>query len=146
MEMNGTIVIARPADAVWDYVIDTANDASWRTGVNESGLQSDGPVGVGTTGYTLAGSQRAEWRVFSYDPGVSVEWEFTSGPLLGRGGYRLVPVDGGTEFTLLADIEPATWLKYLGPVFTWIGRRQNQNDVEKLRDILESAPEGDDST
>ena len=141
MEMNGTTVIARPVDVVWDYVIDTAHDADWRTGVDESGLQSVEPVGPGTLGYTLAGNQRAEWRVKSYEPGVSVEWEFTSGPLLGRGGYRLVPVDGGTEFTLLADIEPASWLKYLGPVFTWIGRRQNQNDVEKLRGILESMPE-----
>ncbi len=146
MEMNGTTTISRPVDVVWDYVIDTANDASWRTGVNESGLQSDGPVGPGTAGYTLAGNQRAEWRVVSYEPGVSVEWEFTGGPLLGRGGYRVAPVEGGTQFTLVADVKPSGWLKFLGPVFTWIGRRQNQNDVEKLRDILETAPEGDSSS
>jgi hypothetical protein len=36
---------------------------------------------------------------------------------------------------------PTGWLKLLGPVFTWVGRRQNQRDVERLRDILEAAPE-----
>lgn len=143
MEMNGTTVIARPVDVVWDYVIDTANDASWRTGVAESGLQSDGPAGPGTLGYTLAGNQKAEWRVFSYEAGVSVDWEFTSGPLLGRGGYRVAPVESGTQFTLVADVKPSGWLKLLGPVFSWIGRRQNQNDVEKLRDILEASPEAE---
>jgi hypothetical protein len=51
-----------------------------------------------------------------------------------------VAVEGGTEFTLVADVEPTNWLKLLGPLFTWIGRRQNQKDVETLRDILESMP------
>lgn len=140
MEMSAAIVIGQPVDVVFDYAIDTANDAYWRTGVNESGLQSTGPVVPGTLGYTIAGNQMAEWRVISYTAGKSVDWEFTSGPLKGRGGYRFVPVDRGTEFTLVADIEPTGWLRLLGPVFGWIGRRQNQADVEKLRDILESTP------
>jgi uncharacterized membrane protein len=138
MDMNGTIVIDRPVDVVFDYVIDLSNDANWRTGVDESGWQSGESLGPGALGYTLAGNQKAEWRVVSYTAGERVDWEFFSGPLKGRGGYRLVPVDGGTEFTLVADVEPTGWLKLLGPIFTWIGRRQNQRDVEKLRDILES--------
>jgi hypothetical protein len=141
MEMSATILIGRPAKVVWDYVIDTANDANWRTGVVESGLQSDEPVSVGSVGYTLAGNQKAVWRLTAYVAGKSVDWEFLSGPLTGRGGYRVVPVDGGTQFTLVADVEPTGWLRHLGPIFTWIGQRQNQQDVERLRDILESASE-----
>ena len=138
MEMNGTTIIDRPVEVVSDYVMDLSNDADWRTGVDESGWQSEDSLIVGAIGYTLAGNQRAEWRVVSYVAGESVDWEFLSGPFTGRGGYRLVPVEGGTQFTLVADIEPSNWLKFLGPVFGWIGRRQNQKDVEKLRDILES--------
>ena len=37
-------------------------------------------------------------------------------------------------------------LVLMGPLFAWIGRRQNQGDVEKLRDILESMPEQDGQT
>jgi len=140
MEMNGTTIIDRPVDVVSDYVMDLANDARWRTGVDESGWQSDHSLIVGAIGYTLAGNQRAEWRVVSLVAGESVDWEFLSGPFTGRGGYRFVPVEGGTQFTLVADIEPSNWLKLLGPIFAWIGRRQNQQDVEKLRDILESTP------
>ena len=99
MEMNGTIVIERPVDTVFDYVIDLSNDANWRTGVDESGWQSGESLGLGALGYTLAGSQKVEWRVVSYTAGERVDWELISGPLRGRGGYRLVPMDGGTEFT-----------------------------------------------
>jgi hypothetical protein len=141
MEMNGTIVIRRPVDVVFDYVINLSNDANWRTGIDESGLQAEEPLGPGVMGYSRAGNVTAEWRVISYAAGESVDWELVSGPYRGRGGYRLVPVDGGTQFTLIADVEPSGWLKLLGPLFTWIGQRQNQRDVERLRDILESTPE-----
>jgi uncharacterized membrane protein len=140
MGMNGMTVIDRPVDVVYDYVMDVSNDANWRTGVEESGWQSDHSLSVGAIGYTLAGNQRAEWRVVSYIAGESVDWEFVSGPLTGHGGYRFVPAEGGTQFTLVADVAPTGWLRLLGPVFTWVGRRQNQRDVEKLRDILESTP------
>ena len=138
MEMNGTTVINRPMDAVFAYVIDLSNDANWRTGVDESGWQSGETIGPGAIGYTLAGNMKTEWRVTSYTPGESVDWELISGPYKGRGGYRFVPVDGGTQFTLVADVEPGGFYKLLGTLFGWIGRRQNQADVEKLRGILES--------
>ena len=140
MEMSGTTLIRRPPEFVYDYVMDVAHDANWRTGIDESGWQSDEPLGPGALGYTLAGDQKVEWRVLAYTPGESVDWELFSGPIRGRGGYRVVPVEGGTQFTLVADVEPANWLKYLGPIFGWVGRRQNHLDVEKLRDILEAMP------
>ena len=139
MEMNGTTVINQPVDTVFAYVIDVSNDANWRTGVDESGLVSEGEnIGPGVLGYNLAGNIKAEWRVTSFTHGESVNWELTSGPYKGRGGYRLVPLDGGTQFTLVADVEPTGLFKLLGPLFGWVGRRQNQADVERLRDILES--------
>lgn len=139
MEMNATTRIDRPVEAVFAYVIDFSNDVNWRAGAPASGLRSEGPFGPGTVGYSRVGDVEAEWRVVSYVENESAEWELISGPIKGRGGYRLVPVDGGTEFTLLADVEPAGAYKLLGPLFGWVGRRRNQTDVEKLREILESA-------
>jgi len=144
MEMNATIVIKQPVETVFAYVIDFSNDVHWRAGAPESGLRSDEPLGVGTIGYTRVGDVEAEWRVVSYVENESADWELTNGPFQGSGGYRLVPVDGGTQFTLVADVEPAGAYKLLGPLFPWMGRRRNQADVEKLRDILESTPDGGD--
>lgn len=142
MKMDATTTIARPVETVWAYVGDPTNDVNWRTGITGSGMHSDGPLGVGSIGYVRVGDAEARWKVISYTPGssMSVDWELLDGPIRGFGGYRLVPVDGGTQFTLVADVKPKNWLRFLGPVFPWIGQRQNQRDVEKLREILESAP------
>ena len=143
MEMNGITVIDRPVETVFAYVNDVSNDVHWRTGITGSGLRSDQSLGLGSIGYPRVGDEEFEWRVVSYIAGESVDWELLDGPYRGSGGYRLVPVDSGTQFTLVADVEPAGLYKLLGPVFTWIGQRQNQADVEKLRDILESTPDRD---
>ena len=141
MEMNGTTVIGRPVDTVFAYVNDVSNDVHWRTGITGSGLRSDQSLSLGSIGYARVGDEEFEWRVVSYIAGESVDWELLDGPYTGSGGYRLVPVDSGTQFTLVADVEPVGVYKLLGPLFGWIGRRGNQADVEKLRDILESTPD-----
>ena len=139
MAMNGSTVIARPAEEIYAYVIDVSNDVNWRTGVERSGLRSDPPIGVGSIGYVAVGDAEATYEVTVVVPNERVDWELKTGPYQGFGGYRFEPVEGGTRFTLVArDVKPTGALKLLGPVFGWIARRQNQADVEKLRDILES--------
>ncbi len=138
MEMNGTTFINQPVDIVFAYLNDVTNDVHWRNGVDDSGLRSGETLGVGTIGYTVVGDLEVEWRVDGYDPGKSVDWTLLNGPFLGRGGYRLEPVDSDTQFTLVANVEPSGVYRLLGPLFAWMGRRRNQADVEKLRDILES--------
>jgi len=91
------------------------NDVHWRNGAPESGFRSGETFGVGAIGYTVAGDLEVEWRVDAYDPGKSVDWTLLNGPFLGRGGYRLEPVDVGTQFTLVADVEPTGIYKLIGP-------------------------------
>jgi hypothetical protein len=141
MEMNGMTVIGRPVDTVFAYVNNVSNDVNWRHGVDESGYRSGDSLNPGSIGYTRVGDVEVEWEVLSSTPGESVDWKLLNGPFLGSGGYRLVPVEGGTQFTLVADVEPSGVYKLLGPLFAWMGRRRNQADVEKLREILESTPE-----
>ena len=51
MNLTATIVINRPAADVFDYVMEVPHDAQWRSGVVEASFTSDGPIGVGTTGF-----------------------------------------------------------------------------------------------
>jgi hypothetical protein len=139
MEMNAITVIARTIDEVSSYVLDVSNDANWRYGVDESGYRSGDSFSPGSIGYTRVGDVEAEWKVLSSIPGQSVDWELLTGPFKGRGGYRFEPVEGGTQFTLVSDVEPTGIYRLLGPLFGWMGQRRNQSDVEKLRTILESA-------
>ena len=139
MEMNGTTVIARTVDEVAAYVSDVSNDAHWRYGIDESGYRSGDSFTAGSIGFSRAGKAEVEWKILSSIPGESVDWELLNGPFKGRGGYRFESVEGGTRFTLVADIEPGGVYRLLGPLFRRMGQRRNQADVEKLRDILEKA-------
>jgi hypothetical protein len=139
MEMNGTTLIARSVDEVAAYVLDVSNDANWRYGVDESGFRSGDSFSPGSIGFTRVGDVEVEWKVLPSTPGEGVDWELLNGPFKGQGGYRFKSVDGGTQFTLVSDVEPTGLYRLLGPLFGWMGRRRNQSDVEKLRDILESS-------
>lgn len=140
METNGTTIIGRPVDTVFAYVNDVTNDGNWRTGIDRSWLDPGETIGEGTIGHSGSGDMEIQWRVVKYVPGERIEWELLNGPFLGRGGYHLEPVEGGTRFTLLGEVEPTGFYKLLGPLFGWVGRRRNTADAEKLRQILESEP------
>ncbi len=142
MRFDATIHIRRDPAEVFAFVCDPTNDRRWRTGVVEGGLSSDGPIGVGTTGYAKArqGTReiRADWRVTEYEENRRVSWTFLSGPLAGGGGYRVTPSADGTRFTLVADLRFHGFGKLMGPLFWFVGGRQNRRDVQKLKAILEA--------
>ena len=104
MEMNGTTMINKPVDTVFAYLKDVSNDVHWRNGVTASGMRSGQSLEPGSIGYSRVGDEEFEWRVVSYSAGESVDWELLNGPFKGGGGYRLVPVENGTQFTLVADV------------------------------------------
>jgi hypothetical protein len=142
VNQNATIVIGRPAAEVFDYVMDISNDAQWRTGIVEAAYTSDPPLGVGTTGFDRVRANgrdmTAVWTTIEYEPGVLARWTFDSGPLEGSGGYICTPVGESTRFTLEASVRPTGALRFLGPIFGLIARRQNRTDVENLKEILET--------
>ena len=137
MDMSATTVIARSPADVFAFVSDVGNDVHWRTGVSEAGFTTEPPLQVGSEGYDLAGKTRATWRVVAFDESSAVDWVLTSGPFGGTGGYHVEPEDSGTRFTLVADVEPKGAYRLLGPLFARMGRKQNQSDVERLRNLLE---------
>ena len=135
--MSATTVIGAPAEDVFAFVCDPRNDVRWRTGVSEAGLVSDPPLGLGSEGFARAGKTETRWRVVEYREGSSVDWELVAGPFAGSGGYRVEADAAATRFTLVANVEPSGVYRWLGPLFSRMGRRQNQADVERLKTLLE---------
>jgi uncharacterized membrane protein len=137
MDLSVTITINAPAEAIYGYVSDPANDVHWRRGVTESGLTTDPPMALGSEGFVKVGSKVGRWKVTAIEPGSSVDWDLTEGPYAGSGGYRFEDVDGSTRFTLVANVEPRGFYRLVGPLFARLGRKQNRTDVEKLKSLLE---------
>ena len=144
MSQSAAVTIDRPAEEVFDYVMDIPNDAHWRTrtGVVEAAYTSDPPIGVGSTGFDRISASGREfvvaWKAVEYEPGRLARWEFVSGPLRGFGGYICDPDGDSTRFTLEANLKPTGPLRLVGPFLGVMVRRQIQADVQRLKTILES--------
>ncbi len=137
--MSATTTIARTPADVFAFVADVANDVKWRTGVTDAGLSTEPPLALGSEGYARAGKTVTTWKVVDFAEPTAVAWELTSGPFAGNGGYQLEPAGDHTRFTLVADVTPEGWYRFLGPLFQRMGRRQNKADVEQLRVLLETS-------
>jgi uncharacterized protein YndB with AHSA1/START domain len=69
-------------------------------------------------------------RQFSFrSTGGSVPQEFT---------YILEPTLKGTRFTQSVEAQPGAFFRLTGPLFEAAGRRQINNDLETLKDLLEA--------
>jgi len=141
MEMNVSTIIGRPVEVVFAFVSDVTNDGQWLNGIDKSWLDPGETMGVGVIGHSQAGEMEVRWRVEKFVSGKHIEWQLLDRPFERRGGYHLKPIEGGTEITLLAEMEPTGVYKLLGPVAGWLGRRRNRADVERLKDVLEALPE-----
>jgi hypothetical protein len=142
MDQSATIVINRPVADVFDYVMEVSHDALWRTSIVEAAYTSDGPLGVGTTGFDRVSANGrdmiASWTTVEYEPGKLARWAFDSGPLEGSGGYICEQAGEATRFTLESHVRPTGPLRLLGPIFGMVVRRGNRTDVERLKEILEA--------
>ncbi len=137
MDLSASIIIERPVEDVFAYVIDVEHDARWRSGVTRSELVSPPPLSEGSEGQTQAGKTVVRWRVVTFEAGRRVDWELLDGPIRGNGGYRVEPRGAHTLFTLHAEVHPSGLFRLVGPLFGLIGRRQNRKDVAVLKQLME---------
>ena len=111
MEVKETIFIRRPVEDVFDFVSNPSNDTAWRSGVAECVVQSEGPIGVGTTGYRrerfMGREVELDWRITEYVHPERTAWEFIGGPLRSRGYYKFKSMGNLVGTTLTVNLEPA---------------------------------------
>ena len=143
MDLSASTRIARPPAEVFAYVMDVRHDVDWRTGVVEAAFTTDHELGVGSEGFDRVDANgrqmTSRWVVTEFVAGSHARWELVEGPISGTGGYICELAEGGTTFTLESHVQPTGAYRMLGPVFGWMGRRQNRADVDRLKQLLESS-------
>ena len=113
IRLHASIVINRPIQEVWSYVVNEANAPVWRRPyVKQVTRVGPGPTAVGTRfeGVTTSGGTYVT-EITHYEPPVRMSWRYvseeTTGPLRGRGGsYVLASVGPGTRMTLDETSDP----------------------------------------
>src|SRR4051812_29040889 len=91
------ITIARPPEAVFEFLADPENDTQWRSGVLD--LERISGAGVGARyaqGVKGPGGRRiaADIEITEFEPGRAIAFQTTSGPVRPHGRYLLSPADG----------------------------------------------------
>ena len=80
-----SVVINRPAEEIWAFMADAANNPQWISGLVESRQISDGPMGSGTTirnvGRFLGRQIESTYEITEWEPYKRGSVQSTSGPI-----------------------------------------------------------------
>jgi uncharacterized protein YndB with AHSA1/START domain len=137
-----SVVINRPADEVFEYVVDGESFSQWATEIVESKKTSDGPLAVGTT-YTHVAQmlgRRIEnhYEVTEYETNRKISMKSTSGPVPAEFTMIVASVDGSSKFTIRAEAEVAGFFKLAEPLVARTMKRQQDANLANLKDLLEA--------
>lgn len=142
MQMNESVEINRPPEAVFEYLRDVSNDAAWQQMVVEAKQTSDGPLEVGSTGEHrvkfMGMTDNYGWKVHEMEPPNRAGWTFTSGPMTGQGGYVLTATGSGTTLAWTGDVQPKGMRRVLAPIMGPMFRKQARKELATLKGILEA--------
>jgi uncharacterized protein YndB with AHSA1/START domain len=137
-----SVDIKRPVDQVFAYVTDAKNWPRWESAMLEAEQTSPGQMGIGTTfrGANRVMGRRMVWisKVTEYEPNKKWGETISSGSTLIEDHLIFDPVEGGTKFTLVYDMQVGGLLKLFAPMVISTMRKQTKGNLSNLKSILEA--------
>ena len=137
-----SVVIRRPVEDVWAYVIDPANDPVWQGPVIDVRADAGPDLKVGSRieedVQYLGRRFRIVWEVTEHQPPHYSAVRLAEGPVPMWGTYRFEPVEGGTRFTMEGEADAHGLFKLAEPLFARMARREWASYCDVLKDLLEA--------
>lgn len=145
--IESTVVIGRPVDEVFSYVLDLAsNGPDWAPDLESVKQTSEGPVGAGTTFdqvQTVMGKRRNTSLQFTaIEPNHTIDAAANLGPLAPTARVTFEETDGGTRLTIRGEPNPRGLFKLLSPVMAKQGQRMWEARFAQLKSVLEGSGTG----
>ena len=140
--IEGEIVIGRPVADVFDYVADQSNEPQYNPQMVRAVKITAGPVRKGTR-FRLAVAARGrtaemliEWT--GYERPVRLASVTTMEQADSSFQLTFEPDPAGTRMHWSGQVRPKGAYRLLGPLFTWLGRRQERRIWTSLKRRLET--------
>ena len=137
-----SVVIGRPLDQVWAFVMEPMNDPLWQGPVIEVHCEVGAPVEVGSqieqVSQFLGRRFEITFLVTEHEPMSRSSVQAMSGPVPIRGTYRFAPEGSGTRFTMEGETEAHGLFRLAEPVFSRMARREWENCCQTLKELLEA--------
>jgi len=141
--------IDRPVDEVFEFVTTPANDREWMGTAVERRPETEGQLrqGAKVQAVDKFRGRRIEstFEVIEHQPSSRSAIRL-EGPIAAEGLYELESTNGGTLFRWTLDAQAGLGGLYLGkltdPLVTLLFRRRMRFDLRRLKQTLESRPNG----
>jgi len=140
-KIDTSVVIDRPAETVWKFVIDPSNAPKYDPDIISAKQTSDGPVAVGTT---FEENRRKEGkstlRISEYDAGRSWTWVVTSPRAMEGSKMNIIVEDigGKTKLTNATELRLRGFYWLMGPFVARSLRKIQGAQANNVKRILES--------
>ena len=137
-----SIMIKRPVDKVFTYIVDPKTWPRWDPGLLEAEQISPGQMGVGTT---LRGNNKQMGRrmaftakVTEYEPNKKWGGSVSFGNLQFEEHFVFDSIGEVTKLTRVYDVQLAGLLKLFGPMVLSSMRSGSKQSLSNLKNILEA--------
>jgi hypothetical protein len=148
--IEGEIVIGRPIGVVFDYVADQSNEPQYNPQMARAEKITPGPVGKGTRFRSAVACRGRTAKMLIECTGYDRPKLFATTTTMAQADItytlRFEPAPAGTQMRWSGRVRPKGALRLLGPVITWLGRRQEQRIWTALKHHLETTSAGSATT
>ncbi|MFQ5967862.1 MAG: SRPBCC family protein [Acidimicrobiia bacterium] len=137
------IVIHRPVQDVYDFVMDLPKTPLWRPRMSDVAWVGEGEPGIGSrfrvTARALGYSFRFSFEVTEWEPPVWFAYRQDRGPITMHSGMQWVPENDGCRFLIGGNPQAGNFLVKLAEPLLWATLiKQNAADLVRLKEIMES--------
>ena len=142
IDIRAETIINRPRDQVATYAMNSDNDPSWISGISQSRMLTDPPMGTGTRLARVAHflGRRIEYvnEVTEYDQQGLLVMRSVSGPFPMTIRYQFEEATTGTLAEIQVQGEASGFFKVATPLLAAMVKRNVKKDLDSLKAHLES--------
>lgn len=124
------------------FAANPENDSQWQSGVLETEITSEGPIGVGTTHREvrqfLGRRIESTYELTEYEANRKWGLKTTSGPIPVEATVTFESVEGGTKATMVAEAEVGGFFRLAEPLVIGLGPGEPGRPREQRACFLES--------
>lgn len=142
--VNSSVIIGRPVEEVYSYVLDLAsNGPEWAPDLESVEKVTEGPTGAGTTFQQVQhvmGKRRNTSLTFTaVEPNQKIEAGLKAGPMDMSMKAMFDKTEEGTRVTVDGEASGRGLFRLLSPVFAWQGQKIFDARLANLKRVLENS-------
>ena len=134
-----TIDVARPAEEVFEHLVDLDRLPEWQASAVES--RADDPLAEGVRIFecrrVLGREFHSELEVTGFDPPRQLTLKALNGPVRFTVDHRLAEADGGTRLRVVAEGKAGGFMKLGQPMLARTAEAELRKDFERLKELVE---------